>query len=59
MPAPGASLSGGFGFAGGSPGTNAVMIMNFDSGTTVVVLSNLDPPSAEAPAKTIRGWLPR
>jgi CubicO group peptidase (beta-lactamase class C family) len=58
-PAPGASLSGGFGFAGGSPGTNAVMIMNFDSGTTVVVLSNLDPPSAEAPAKTIRGWLPK
>jgi hypothetical protein len=35
------------------------MLMNFESGTTVVVLSNLDPPSAEGPAKTIRGWLPK
>jgi D-alanyl-D-alanine carboxypeptidase len=58
-PAPGAVLSGGFGFAGGSPGTNAVMLMNFDSGTTVVVLSNLDPPSAETVAQKIRGWLPK
>jgi D-alanyl-D-alanine carboxypeptidase len=58
-PEPGAVLSGGFGFAGGSPGTNAVMLMNFDSGTTVVVLSNLDPPSAETVARKIRGWLPK
>jgi CubicO group peptidase (beta-lactamase class C family) len=58
-PAPGSLLSGGFGFAGGTPGTNAVMLMNFDSGTTVVVLSNLDPPSAEKIAQKVRGWLPK
>jgi len=51
-------LSGGYGFAGGSPGTNAVMLMNFGSGTTVIVFSNLDPPSAESLARQIRGWLP-
>ncbi len=54
-----ATLSGGFGFAGGSPGTNAVMLMNFDAGTTVIVLSNLDPPSAESVEQQIRGWLPK
>jgi CubicO group peptidase (beta-lactamase class C family)/predicted aspartyl protease len=53
------ALTGGYGFAGGSPGTNAAMLMNFDAGTTVVVFSNLDPPSAEALAKQIRGWLPK
>jgi CubicO group peptidase (beta-lactamase class C family)/predicted aspartyl protease len=60
-PGPGGkpALAGGYGFAGGSPGTNAVMSMNFDSGTTVIVLSNLDPPAAESVAKEIRGWVPR
>ena len=53
-----AALTGGYGFAGGSPGTNGVMLMNFDSGTTVIVFSNLDPPSAESVARQIRGWLP-
>jgi len=58
-PEKGMVLSGGFGFAGGSPGTNAVMLMNLDRDTTVVVLSNLDPPSAETVAQKIRGWLPK
>jgi CubicO group peptidase (beta-lactamase class C family) len=52
-------LSGDFGFAGGSPGANSAMLMNFDTGTTVIVFSNLDPPGAESLARQIRGWLPK
>ena len=49
--------SGGFGFAGGTSGVNAVIECDLGSGVTLVVLSNLDPPSAESVAKTLRGWL--
>jgi CubicO group peptidase (beta-lactamase class C family) len=35
------------GFAGGGPGINAVLEMDFLSGLTVIVLSNYDPPTAE------------
>ncbi|MEO6326660.1 MAG: serine hydrolase domain-containing protein [Thermoanaerobaculia bacterium] len=50
---------GGFGFAGGSPGVNGVVEMNLTGGTTIIVLSNLDPPSAESVARRLRSWLPK
>ena len=50
-------LSGGRGAAGGTSGVNAVLEMDLDTGYTVVVLSNLDPPSAEKVSKTLRQWL--
>ncbi len=54
---PPAKLEGGKGIAGGAPGVNATLEMDLDTGYTVVVLSNLDPPSAEAVGKTLRQWL--
>jgi len=49
--------SGGGGFAGGTAGVNASVESDLDTGYTIVVLSNLDPPSAERVSKRIRGWL--
>jgi hypothetical protein len=49
---------GGVAFAGGSPGVNAAVEMNLDSGTTVIVLANQDPPAAVRAARTIAGYLP-
>ena len=49
--------SGGRGAAGGTSGVNAVLEMDLDTGYTVVVLSNLDPPSAEKVAGALRQWL--
>jgi CubicO group peptidase (beta-lactamase class C family) len=48
---------GGGGFAGGTAGVNAVIETDLDKGYTVIVLSNLDPPSAEKVARQLRGWL--
>lgn len=50
-------LAGGRGAAGGTSGVNAVLEMDLDTGYTVVVLSNLDPPSAEKVSRTLRQWL--
>jgi D-alanyl-D-alanine carboxypeptidase len=55
--APARKHSGAGGFAGGSPGVNAVIETDLDTGYSIVVLSNDDPPSAEAVAKKIRQWL--
>lgn len=44
------------GVAGGAPGANAVLLADFRSGETVVVLANLDPPAAEALGRQIRRW---
>ncbi len=55
--APPRKHSGGSGFAGGSPGVNAVIETDLDTGYSIVVLSNDDPPSAETVAKKIRQWL--
>ncbi len=49
--------SGGRGAAGGTDGVNAVLEIDLDTGYTVVVLSNLDPPSAERVSRTLRQWL--
>ena len=52
-----ASTPAARGFAGGTAGVNAVIEIDLDTGYTVVVLSNDDPPSAESVAKKIRQWL--
>ena len=49
--------SGGFGFAGGTAGVNAGIESDLDTGFTIVVLSNLDPPSSESVVKKLRGWM--
>ena len=55
--ASGQRATGGMGIAGGAPGTNAVLESN---GTwTVIVLSNLDPPSAESVGLGIMNALAR
>jgi D-alanyl-D-alanine carboxypeptidase len=55
--ATGGKRKGGGGFAGGTAGVNAVIETDLDTGYTIVVLSNLDPPSAESVMKTFRRWL--
>ncbi len=55
--APPRKHSGAGGFAGGSPGVNAVIETDLDTGYSIVVLSNDDPPSAETVAKKLRQWL--
>ncbi len=45
------------GMAGGSIGINALFLMNKQSGYTIIVLSNYDPPSAERTGGQIRDWL--
>lgn len=45
------------GIAGGSPGVNATFSVNGQTGYTVIVLSNYDPPRAERPDSQIRAWL--
>jgi len=47
----------GIGAAGGAPGINAVLDGALPGGYDLVVLSNIDPPSAERVARTVRGWL--
>jgi CubicO group peptidase (beta-lactamase class C family) len=52
--AKGRARSGGGGFAGGTAGVNAVLEMDLDTGYTIVVLSNYDPPAAQKIAKSLR-----
>jgi CubicO group peptidase (beta-lactamase class C family) len=47
----------GWGIAGGADGINGVFIVNAQSGYTVIVLSNYDPPAAEQSGKQLRDWL--
>jgi CubicO group peptidase (beta-lactamase class C family) len=46
----------GFGVAGGTPGWNALLDMEFNSNYTVVVLANIDPPAAEDLGIDIVRW---
>ena len=50
---------GGLGIAGGAPGLNAAVEWDVSGDSVVIVLCNLDPPSAETVARQIRAWLPR
>jgi len=47
----------GLGIAGGSNGINALLLVNGQTGFTIIVLSNYDPPSAEKVGSQIRDWL--
>lgn len=48
---------GGMGYAGGSPGINALVEVNVPNHFVVVVLGNYDPPSAELLGRNIRALL--
>ena len=48
---------GGLGFAGGAPGISAALEIDLGRDTTIVVLSNLDPPAATDVARRIRRYL--
>jgi CubicO group peptidase (beta-lactamase class C family) len=50
---------GGLAIAGGSPGVNGVVEDDWESGWTVIVLANIDPPSAEQMARVARSTLSR
>jgi hypothetical protein len=50
----------GLGIAGGAPGINALLLVGAArQDYTVIVMSNYDPPTAEAAGKKIRGLLAR
>jgi len=46
----------GLGVAGGSDGVNGILLVNPQTGYTIIVLSNLDPPSGEKIGERIRDW---
>jgi CubicO group peptidase (beta-lactamase class C family) len=52
-----AMAAGGIGIAGGMPGANAAFETRVKGAYTIVVMSNLDPPSAESVSRQIRIWL--
>ncbi|MBI1795699.1 MAG: serine hydrolase [Candidatus Eisenbacteria bacterium] len=54
-PGPGGEM--GIGFGGGAPGINAAVEMN--GPYTIIVLANMDPPTASGAAQKLRVWLPR
>ena len=61
-PPPAASSDGHRGslaIAGGSPGVSTAVDMNLDTGTTVIVLANQDPPASERVLARLRQWLPK
>jgi len=47
----------GIGVAGGAPGINAMVEGDLPGGYDLVVMTNLDPPAAQAIARTVREWL--
>lgn len=49
--------AGSLGFAGGAPGISAGLEVDVPTDTVVVVLTNLDPPSASQAARRIVGWM--
>lgn len=51
-----ARREGGYGIAGGAPGMNAFLEIDFESGYTIIVLSNYDPPSAGNVARKLLSW---
>lgn len=46
----------GLGIGGGANGINALLLVNPQTGYTIIVLSNYDPPSAEKIGGLIRDW---
>ncbi len=52
-------VADGLGIAGGAQGINSVLEWDPRSGFTVIVLTNLDPPTAGDAARKIASWLPK
>ena len=52
-------LQGNLGIAGGAPGINAMLELDFETGYTIIVMSNYDPPTAGKVARQIRALLAR
>ena len=50
-------MPSGLGIAGGSGGINALVEGGLPGGYDLIVLANLDPPTAERVARMTRGWL--
>lgn len=48
---------GSDGFAGGSPGVNAILELDYDRGLQIVVLTNDDPPGAEDVSRKLAQWM--
>ncbi|NUO80270.1 beta-lactamase family protein [candidate division KSB1 bacterium] len=48
---------GGYGIAGGAPGINAVMEIDFETGYTIIVLANDDPPTAQRVNRKLLSWI--
>ena len=55
--AAGPRLKGNLGIAGGAPGINAALELDLQTGFTVIVLGNYDPPAATDVARKIRRFL--
>ena len=53
----GPRLKGNLGIAGGAPGINAALELDLETGYTVIVLGNFDPPAATDVARKIRRLL--
>src|SRR5687768_1825644 len=49
--------AGNIGIAGGAGGLNGVLEGDLAGGYDLIVLANMDPPTAERVARIIRGWL--
>lgn len=54
---PGLSGPGPRGAAGGSPGSNTMMLRSLPGDYDIIVLSNFDPPAAERVVEMVRRWL--
>lgn len=48
---------GGYGIAGGAPGISAVLEIDFETGYTIIVLANDDPPTAERVNRKLLSWI--
>jgi D-alanyl-D-alanine carboxypeptidase len=49
----------GLGIAGGAPGINSILEWDPRNGTTIIVLTNFDPPTAGQVSRRIGSWLPQ
>jgi CubicO group peptidase (beta-lactamase class C family) len=48
---------GGDGFAGGSPGVNAILEIDYERKIQIIVLTNDDPPGAEKISRVLAQWM--
>lgn len=55
--APSGKRHGSDGFAGGSPGVNTILEVDYEHGLQIVVLTNDDPPGAEEVSRKLAQWM--